>query len=97
RRLFHRRPGAAPKAAREKASSAFGTLSFFNPAPLAPPNPPPQASSAEAGVSFSNGPSVDSVSPALISRNGQAVTLTINRRNLTGATAVTLTPSTGIT
>jgi hypothetical protein len=80
-----------------QSSSAFGTLSFFNPAPLAPPNPPPQASSAEAGVSFSNGPSVDSVSPALISRNGQAVTLTINGRNLTGATAVTLTPSTGIT
>jgi hypothetical protein len=80
-----------------QSSSASGTLSFFNPAPLAPPNPPPQASSAEAGVSFSNGPSVDSVSPGLVSRNGQPVTLTINGRNLTGATTVVLSPSTGIT
>src|SRR6185436_11492018 len=94
--LLQSGPGAAAESA-GASPSAFGTLSFFNPAPLAPPNPPPQASSAEAGVSFSNGPSVDSVSPALISRNGQAVTLTINGRNLTGATAVTLTPSTGIT
>lgn len=86
-----------PPAPPAQASSAFGTLSFFNPAPLAPPNPSPQPSSAEAGVSFSNGPSVDSVSPGVVTRNGQAVTLTITGRNLTGATAVTLSPSTGIT
>jgi len=48
-------------------------------------------------VSFSNGPSVASVSPGLVSRNGQPVTLTINGRNLTGATTVVLSPSTGIT
>jgi hypothetical protein len=58
---------------------------------------PPQPSSAETGISFSNGPSVESVSPALITRNGQPFTLTINGRNLTGATAVALSASTGIT
>ncbi len=80
-----------------QSSSASAALTFFNPAPLGPPNAPPQSSSAVRVLSFSNGPSVDSVLPAQVTRNGQPVTLTIAGQGLTGATGVTLNPSTGIT
>jgi hypothetical protein len=80
-----------------QSSSASASLTFFNPAPLGPPNAPPQSSSAVRVLSFSNGPSVASVLPAQVTRNGQPVTLTITGQGLAGATSVTLTPSTGIT
>ena len=40
---------------------------------------------------------MNSVLPAQVTRNGQPVTLTIAGQGLTGATSVTLNPSTGIT
>jgi hypothetical protein len=80
-----------------QSSSASAALTFFNPAPLGPPNAPPQSSSAVRVLSFSNGPSVASVLPAQVTRNGQPVTLTISGQGLAGATSVTLNPSTGIT
>jgi parallel beta-helix repeat protein len=78
-------------------ASVTGMLSFFNPAPLGPPNAPAQPSSAAGVLSFANGPSVASVSPVQVTRNGQPVTLTIAGHSLTGATSVTLDPATGIT